>query len=118
MEVPVSAAQLTLVFAVAVDVLAAIDGRPVTLVGHSLGAAIAIMAAAAMMVGGIRRQPSAASSHHGRAQTGAADGAGADAAETTSCRPRRSTGITLGRSGRSAARSCHPPTSRITQSRE
>ncbi|MEI1276599.1 alpha/beta fold hydrolase [Klebsiella pneumoniae] len=38
--------------AIAVDVLAAIDGRPVTLAGHSLGAAIAIMAAAAMVVGG------------------------------------------------------------------
>ncbi|MBR8124731.1 lipase [Burkholderia multivorans] len=38
--------------AIAVDVLAAIDGRPVTFVGHSLGAAIAIMAAAAMVVGG------------------------------------------------------------------
>ncbi|MCO8325897.1 alpha/beta fold hydrolase [Burkholderia cenocepacia] len=38
--------------AIAVDVLAAINGRPVTLVGHSLGAAIAIMAAAAMVVGG------------------------------------------------------------------
>ncbi|WP_447361606.1 alpha/beta fold hydrolase [Burkholderia vietnamiensis] len=38
--------------AIAVDVLAAIDGQPVTLVGHSLGAAIAIMAAAAMVVGG------------------------------------------------------------------
>ncbi|ABB08829.1 alpha/beta fold hydrolase [Burkholderia lata] len=38
--------------AIAVDVLAAIDGRPVTLVGHSLGAAIAIIAAAAMVVGG------------------------------------------------------------------
>ncbi|MDN7544769.1 alpha/beta fold hydrolase [Burkholderia cenocepacia] len=38
--------------AIADDVLDAIDGRPVTLVGHSLGAAIAIMAAAAMVVGG------------------------------------------------------------------
>ncbi|VWD61899.1 lipase, class 3 [Burkholderia lata] len=38
--------------AIAVDVLAAINGRPVTLVGHSLGAAIAIMAAAAMVVAG------------------------------------------------------------------
>lgn len=38
--------------AIAVDVLGAIDGRPATLVGHSLGAAIAIMAAAAMVVGG------------------------------------------------------------------
>ena len=38
--------------AIAVDVLGAIDGQPVTLVGHSLGAAIAIMAAAAMVVGG------------------------------------------------------------------
>ncbi|WP_175788098.1 lipase family protein [Burkholderia cenocepacia] len=37
---------------IAVDVLGAIDGRPVTLVGHSLGAAIAIMAAAAMVAGG------------------------------------------------------------------
>ncbi|WP_330996490.1 lipase family protein [Burkholderia cepacia] len=33
-------------------VLAAIGGRPVTLVGHSLGAAIAIMAAAAMVGAG------------------------------------------------------------------
>ncbi|MDN7895900.1 alpha/beta fold hydrolase [Burkholderia cepacia] len=38
--------------AISEPVLAAIDGRPVTLVGHSLGAAIAIMAAAAMVVGG------------------------------------------------------------------
>ncbi|KGC02977.1 lipase family protein [Burkholderia multivorans] len=38
--------------AIAVDVLAAIDGRPVTFVGHSLGAAISVMAAAAMAVGG------------------------------------------------------------------
>lgn len=38
--------------AIAVPVLAAIDSRPVTLVGHSLGAAIAIMAASAMAVGG------------------------------------------------------------------
>ncbi|KVP90911.1 lipase [Burkholderia ubonensis] len=37
---------------IAVPVLAAINGSPVTLVGHSLGAAIAIMAAAAMVVGG------------------------------------------------------------------
>ncbi len=38
--------------AIAAPVLAAIGDRPVTLVGHSLGAAIAIMAAAAMVVGG------------------------------------------------------------------
>lgn len=38
--------------AIAVDVLAAIDGKPVTLVGHSLGAAIAIMAAAEMTSSG------------------------------------------------------------------
>ncbi|AIO24848.1 lipase family protein [Burkholderia cepacia] len=38
--------------AIAVDVLAAIDGHPVTLVGHSLGAAIAIMAASAMVAAG------------------------------------------------------------------
>ncbi|HDV6327425.1 TPA: alpha/beta fold hydrolase [Burkholderia cenocepacia] len=37
---------------IAADVIAAIDGHPVTLVGHSLGAAIAIMAAAAMVVEG------------------------------------------------------------------
>ncbi|WP_446902976.1 alpha/beta fold hydrolase [Burkholderia sp. YIM B11467] len=37
--------------AISVPVLAAIGGRPVTLVGHSLGAAIAIMGAAAMVVG-------------------------------------------------------------------
>ncbi|NBI44993.1 alpha/beta fold hydrolase [Burkholderia sp. ISTR5] len=38
--------------AIATDVLAAAKGQPVTLVGHSLGAAIAIMGAAAMVVGG------------------------------------------------------------------
>lgn len=38
--------------AISVEVLAAIDGRPVTLVGHSLGGAIALLAAAAMAVGG------------------------------------------------------------------
>ncbi|WP_175777650.1 alpha/beta fold hydrolase [Burkholderia anthina] len=38
--------------AISVPVLAAIGGRPVTLVGHSLGAAIAIMAAAAMVAAG------------------------------------------------------------------
>ncbi|WP_322076410.1 alpha/beta fold hydrolase [Burkholderia cepacia] len=43
--------------AIAAPVLAAVAGRPVTLVGHSLGAAIAIMAAAAMVVGG--RAPAA-----------------------------------------------------------
>jgi pimeloyl-ACP methyl ester carboxylesterase len=36
--------------AISVDVLAAISGRPVTLVGHSLGAALAIMAAVEMTV--------------------------------------------------------------------
>ncbi|MGN6410824.1 lipase family protein [Trinickia sp.] len=40
--------------AISVDVLAAINGRPVTLVGHSLGAAMAIMAAVEMMISGIR----------------------------------------------------------------
>jgi hypothetical protein len=38
--------------AISVDVLAAIDGRPAILVGHSLGGAIALLAAAAMTVGG------------------------------------------------------------------
>lgn len=38
--------------AISVDVLAAIDGRPVTLVGHSLGAAIALMASAEMTLSG------------------------------------------------------------------
>lgn len=38
--------------AISVDVLAAIDGNPVTLVGHSLGAAIAIMAAIEMTSSG------------------------------------------------------------------
>lgn len=38
--------------AISIDVLAAIAGQPVTLVGHSLGAAIAIMGAAAMTSGG------------------------------------------------------------------
>jgi pimeloyl-ACP methyl ester carboxylesterase len=40
--------------AISVEVLAAIDGKPVTLVGHSLGAAISLMAAADMMQSGIR----------------------------------------------------------------
>ncbi|MCW3641756.1 lipase [Burkholderia cenocepacia] len=43
--------------AIAVPVLAAVAGRPVTLVGHSLGAAIAIMAASAMVAAG--RAPAA-----------------------------------------------------------
>jgi triacylglycerol lipase len=38
--------------AISVDVLAAIDGNPVTLVGHSLGGALALMAATEMMIGG------------------------------------------------------------------
>lgn len=38
--------------AISVPVLAAIDGQPVTLVGHSLGGAMAILAAAYMTVGG------------------------------------------------------------------
>jgi len=38
--------------AISVDVLAAIDGKPVTLVGHSLGGALALMAAVEMTVGG------------------------------------------------------------------
>lgn len=38
--------------AIAIPVLTAINGRPVTLVGHSLGGAIAICAAAYMAVGG------------------------------------------------------------------
>jgi hypothetical protein len=38
--------------AISVDVLAAIDGKPVTLVGHSLGAAIALMAALEMTISG------------------------------------------------------------------
>lgn len=38
--------------AISVDVLAAVGGKPVTLVGHSLGGALAIVAAAAMTVGG------------------------------------------------------------------
>lgn len=37
---------------ISVPILAAIDGRPATLVGHSLGAAIAIMAAVEMTIGG------------------------------------------------------------------
>lgn len=38
--------------AISLDVLAAIAGRPVTLVGHSLGAALAIMAAVEMTISG------------------------------------------------------------------
>lgn len=38
--------------AIATDVLAAIDGQPVTLVGHSLGAALAIAAALDMTISG------------------------------------------------------------------
>lgn len=38
--------------AIATDVLAAIDGRPVTLVGHSLGGALAIAAALDMTISG------------------------------------------------------------------
>lgn len=38
--------------AISVDVLAAIDGKPVTLVGHSLGSAIAIAAAVEMTISG------------------------------------------------------------------
>lgn len=38
--------------AIQLPVLAAIDGRPVTFVGHSLGAALAIMAAVATVIGG------------------------------------------------------------------
>lgn len=38
--------------AISVDVMAAIDGKPVTLVGHSLGGALALMAAVEMTVGG------------------------------------------------------------------
>lgn len=38
--------------AISLPVLAAVNGQPVTLVGHSLGAAIALMAAAYMTVGG------------------------------------------------------------------
>lgn len=38
--------------AISVDVLAAVAGRPVTLVGHSLGGALAIMAAIEMTVSG------------------------------------------------------------------
>jgi hypothetical protein len=38
--------------AISVDVLAAIGGRPVTLVGHSLGGALAIMCAIEMVVSG------------------------------------------------------------------
>jgi predicted lipase len=38
--------------AISTPVLVAIDGKPVTLVGHSLGAAIAVVAAAAMTISG------------------------------------------------------------------
>lgn len=38
--------------AISLPVLAAIDAQPVTLIGHSLGAAIAVMAAVAMTIGG------------------------------------------------------------------
>jgi hypothetical protein len=38
--------------AISLPVLAAVAGQPVTLIGHSLGAAIALLAAAAMTVGG------------------------------------------------------------------
>lgn len=38
--------------AIAVDVLAAIDGKPVTLVGHSLGGALALCAAIDMAISG------------------------------------------------------------------
>jgi predicted lipase len=38
--------------AISVDVLAAINGRPVTLVGHSLGAALAVAAALDMTISG------------------------------------------------------------------
>lgn len=38
--------------AISIDVLAAINGQPVTLVGHSLGAAIALMAALDMTISG------------------------------------------------------------------
>jgi predicted lipase len=37
---------------IAVDVLAAIDGKPVTIVGHSLGGALALMAAIEMVISG------------------------------------------------------------------
>jgi hypothetical protein len=39
--------------AIAIDVFAAVNGRPVTYVGHSLGAAIAIMAAVESVLSGI-----------------------------------------------------------------
>ncbi|WP_430229786.1 lipase family protein [Paraburkholderia tropica] len=38
--------------AIAIDVLAAVDGKPVTLVGHSLGAAISLCAAVEMTISG------------------------------------------------------------------